>query len=85
MSYKTSRRFHNHSFLQTALDHLTNRIKHIHYPLCSSNTVFLLKQVPSVQKTIQPMDKLAATYDRYATGKAKTEVADAIRQGTTLP
>ncbi len=38
-----------------------------------------------MKKTIQPQDALRASYSRYADGSAKTEVADAIRQGTNLP
>ena len=44
-----------------------------------------LLQVESVQKTVQPTDKLCEKYTHYADGSAKTEVADAIRQGEGLP
>ena len=44
-----------------------------------------VQQVRSFQATVQPSDKLIESYDRYATGRAKTQVADAVRQGLQLP
>ena len=44
-----------------------------------------VKELEAVTKTVQPQDKLMAKYQRYSDGTAKTQVADAIRQGTVLP
>ena len=40
---------------------------------------------PSVVKTLPKWDDLIAMYLRYANNTAKTEVADAIRDGTAMP
>ena len=39
----------------------------------------------SVKSTMPDWTRLVAKYQRYADNTAKTEVADAIRSGTTLP
>ena len=44
-----------------------------------------VKDVDAVAQTFQPEDNLIAKYKRYTDGTARTEVADAIRQGKGLP
>ena len=44
-----------------------------------------MKDVDAVAQTFQPEDNLIAKYKRYTDGTARTEVADAIRQGKGLP
>ena len=42
-------------------------------------------QVEGVKKTMQPIEKLIKKDSIYADNTAKSELADAIRQGTALP
>ncbi|ELT89606.1 hypothetical protein CAPTEDRAFT_190410 [Capitella teleta] len=44
-----------------------------------------VKETKSFRGTQQEEEKLIASYERYAVGTAKTEVADAIRKGHQLP
>lgn len=44
-----------------------------------------VKNVPAVKTTLQDEDKLLATYQRYADGSARSQVADAIRKGGAMP